>query len=211
MQNQWLSGSSLRVNMHTECIYTEARRCKCGFLPFLKSPNGRTNAVNEWAGLICESFWCYCYSCEKETSGKLESQGRKEHNGPANVIRLRRYSSTFRSSQPIVYSQKVHIYAHMQTQSAISKKNDFSTLNSGGLLKKVAEYLQTSNNHICKILSPEPPTSPHCMLIWKQRLLMIIQEGGNQIKPWRNQTSWQSNAGYSRERNQKAIVRRGQE
>ena len=35
---------------------------------------------------------------------------------------------------------------------------------------------------------------------------MVIQEGGNQIKPWRNQTSWQSNAGYSRERNQKAIV-----
>ena len=38
---------------------------------------------------------------------------------------------------------------------------------------------------------------------------MVIQEGGNQIKSWRNPTSWQSNAGYSRERNQKAIVRRG--
>ena len=42
---------------------------------------------------------------------------------------------------------------------------------------------------------------------------MVIQEAGNEIKAWqysrggwRNQTNWQSNDGYSRERNQKAIV-----
>ena len=40
---------------------------------------------------------------------------------------------------------------------------------------------------------------------------MVIQEGGNQIKSWRNQTNWQSNDGYSRERNQKAIGSRGGE
>ena len=40
---------------------------------------------------------------------------------------------------------------------------------------------------------------------------MVIQEGGNQIKSWRNQTNWQANAGYSRERNQKAIRSRSGE
>ena len=177
--------------------------------------------IYEWMEYFCENW-------KKENRQIGISVAKKTQWTCANVIRLHSYSGTLKDSWPIVFSQG-GIICIICVLSVIYPI--YGSLKCTRIAKKISSRISASlqlsysqfqiwlprglDHHSCPLLSQ---MMLHCMLIWKQRLLMVIQEAGNQIKAWqysgggwRNQTNWQSNDGYSRERNQKAIVSREQE
>ena len=171
----------LRVNMHIEWISTE---CECGqvfFFPF--TPN------DIWMNGTFLENW------KKENRQIGISVAKKTQWTCANVIRLHSYSGTLKDSWPIVFSQGgiIGIICVLSVIDPI-----YSSLKFMRIAKKISSRISASlqlsysqfqiwlprglDHHSCPLLSQM--MTLHCMLIWKQRLLMVIQEAGNQIKAW---------------------------
>ena len=187
------------------------------FLPFL-SLHGHNNAVHEWA-LNRSDMWSNDWNLSGKVTkkpGKLEFQWRNRDNGPANVIRLRSYSSTLGDLKHL-FSVKICI---MCTLKLISVKDPiniwwvcgihsawkkrwlnifkppiieiFPLSNSGGLIAKAA--------HFCPWWCCIACWFENRSCSWLFKRLGIKSNHGNIQGEGRNQTDWQSNDGYSGER-----------